>query len=235
MEWKDNAIILSSQKFGENSSLIRLLSREYGVYAGMVRGASGTRLRGIYQPGNLVEVRWKARLSEHLGSFSAELLESNAAAFLDDRVRLAALSALCSMTQNFLPERQAEEAIFLRFLALLSCLKTNSPAWQKMYVLFECALLTEIGFGLDMSECAATGTTEDLCYVSPKSGRAVSAAAGEPYKDKLFHLSPFLQNEDEDFTAQDIREGLRMTGYFLQKSSNSPLPAARERLAALLD
>lgn len=238
MQWTDSAIILSAQPFGENASLVRLLSRSHGLYAGMVRGGASPRLRGIYQPGNLVEAVWKARLPEQLGTLGAELLSSCAALFLDDNLRLTALTALCAVTQGALPERQAEEALFLRLYPLLLQIKTNHPGWLQALVQFECDLLTEIGFGLDMTECAASGETENLCYISPKSGRAVSGSAGEPYKDKLLPLPAFLLEEGAVASGNDIIHGLQLTGYFLQKHcfalKERPLPAPRKRLLTLL-
>ncbi len=238
MQWNDSAIILSSQPYGENGSLVRLLTHQHGLYAGIVRGGASGRQRGIYQPGNVVEATWKARLPEHLGMLSAELLSSSAALFLDDPLRLNALTALCALTQGTLPERQAEEALFLQLLHLLASLKRNTPGWLEEVVWFESALLTEMGFGLDLTECAATGKTDRLCYVSPKSGRAVSEEAGSPYKDKLLALPAFLRGENRSVSNDDIIAGLRLTGYFLEKHGfapkGRPLPPARERLSQLI-
>lgn len=236
MQWTDRAIVLSARKYGENGSLVRLFSQDYGLFAGIVRGGAGSRLRGVYQPGNLVEATWKARLPEHLGMVSAELISSCAALFLEDALRLSALSALLAMAEVCMPERQPEEELFLMVLQLLAQLRNHDDAWQKSYIAFECRLLLELGFRLDLTACAATGEKEGLVYVSPKSGKAVSAAAGEAYRDRLLPLPGFLLDSKAAFTDEDIRNGLQLTGYFLEKHHFHlrPMPQARLRLAELV-
>ena len=191
MQWTDTAILLSMRKHGENSAVARLFAREHGVYSGVVRGVHSKANRGILQPGNIVTATWQARLFDQLGTFKCELVEANTAFIMHDAARLAALVAACSITESALPERHPYPKFFTLFQKFLGNVK-NSDFWQQEYVLLELALLAESGFGLDLTNCAATGATENLLYVSPKSGRAVSRDAGEPYKERLLRLPEFL-------------------------------------------
>ncbi len=192
MHWNDASIILSTRKYGESSAVVRLLAREHGVFAGVVRGANSKNNRGIIQPGNVVSSQWQARLSQQLGSFRLESMEAHAAHIMNDAGKLAALTAACTITELALPERHPYPKIFAALHELLHTLTTTGD-WQKDYIKYELALLAESGFGLDLSECAATGQTHDLTYVSPKSGRAVSKEAGLPYHDKMLPLPSFLR------------------------------------------
>ena len=195
---------------------------------------AGRRLRGVLQPGNQVAADWRGRLAEHLGSYTVEAMRDHAAALLADGDRLAGLTAATAVTEAALPEREPHLAIHDGFAALLAAL-AGTPNWAAIYVRFELGLLAELGFGLDLSHCAATGSTEDLAYVSPRSARAVSREAASPYKEKLLPLPSFLLPEaGEKLVRQDILDGLKLTGYFLQSAvfapHNRPLPMARERL-----
>lgn len=240
MEWSDDGIVLVARKHGETSAIVSLLTRSHGRHAGLVRGGAGSRARGVYQPGNRVDAAWRARLPEHLGAYKCELVRAYAADHLAAKLPLAALSAATSMAEATLPEREPHEAMFHRLVSLLDVL--GAPGWEAVYVRWELALLADIGFGLDLTECAATGSRGDLVYVSPKSGRAVSAAAGEPYRARLLKLPEFLLPDasdgagDEAAAASDIADGLALTGYFLGQHVFGPesggLPAARERLVA---
>ncbi len=243
MDWKDEGIVLSAHKHGESSAIVTLLTREHGRHAGLVRGGAGKRARGIYQPGNHVMAQWRARLAEHLGSYQCELTGASAAHLLDDRLRLAALSAACALTEAAVPEREPHGVLFEMFAGLLAALDRDD--WQFLYVRWELDLLRELGFGLDLSSCAATGRTDQLTYVSPKSGRAVSLTAGEPYRRSLLALPGFLLNgegaknaEQGLETAGSVRDGLALTGYFLEHyvfaPNNRGLPAARQRLVERL-
>ena len=235
MQWTDTSILLSIRKYGENSALVRLLSREHGVYGGVVRGAHSKNNRGVLQPGNIVNATWNARLSEQLGAFKIELLEANAAHIMQDSARLNALSAACTIIESALPERHPYPNLYKIFQGFLNVLREDG-SWWEAYVRLELAILAESGFGLDLSECAATGTMENLVYVSPKSGRAVSAQAGEPYRDRLLALPNFLQGIYKKNRADtaEILAGLRLTGYFLEHwlltPHNRKLPAVRARL-----
>ncbi len=231
MDWTDDGIVLAARRHGEASALVQLFTREHGRHAGLVRGGAGVRARGVYQPGNLVAARWRARLEEHLGGYTCELLRSHAAAYLDDPLRLAALASACAVTEAALPERHPYPALYDGFGALIDAL-ADEPAWAAVYVRWELGLLDELGYGLDLSACAATGATDDLVYVSPKSGRAVSRAAGEPYRDRLLALPGFLIGRGGAEPA-DIVAGFRLTGGFLDRHVFAPherrLPPARER------
>lgn len=242
MQWNDIAILISVRKHGETSAIIRVLSHEHGVHAGVVKGINSKANRGIFQPGNLLNVTWKARLSEHIGMFKAELQEASTAYIMQDATRLAALSSACSMVELSLPERHPYHRLYEIFIEFINSLK-HDENWHKSYVKLELDLLAESGFGLDLSSCVATGKTDDLIYVSPKSGRAVSSDAGEPYKDKLLPLPDFLLPDNEPslksplvsnyIKMQETLAGLRLSGYFLEhwllEPHNRKMPAARQR------
>ena len=233
MDWIDDGIVLSARKHGEAAAIVTLLTRGHGRHAGLVRGGAGSRARGLYQPGNLLRATWRARLSEHLGNYTCELMRSHAAAVLDDPLPLLALSAACTMVETALPEREPHGTLFESLSALVAGLSRDG--WAARYVRWELSFLAELGFGLDLSSCAATGVNDGLAFVSPKSGRAVSAGAGAPYADRLLALPAFLLDErDEPPAARDLAAGLKLTGFFLASHVFTPerrsLPAARERL-----
>lgn len=231
MDWQEDGIILSVRKHGESSAILNVLTRNRGRHAGLVRGGSGKRLRGVLQPGNKIQASWRARLPEHLGNFTIDPLHAYAAAALADANRLAALSSACALIEASLPEREPHPAILDGFEIFLKALEDDS-VWPVIYVKWEIGLLAELGFGLDLSHCAATGATEDLTYVSPRSGRAVSTAAAGPYKERLLTLPAFLLDSTADAS---IADGLKLTGYFLEnhvfQHRNMEMPAARRRLA----
>ncbi|MBT6108475.1 MAG: DNA repair protein RecO [Rhodospirillales bacterium] len=237
MEWKDDAIILSSRRHGESSSITTVLSPEHGRYAGLVRGGSGKNKRGILQAGNHVRVQWRARLPEHLGTFTCELVHPHAAMVLSDPLRLMALSSSCAVADSVLPEREPHPPVYEGLQVLLNSLG-QGDFWPLIYVKWELGLLGELGFGLDFSECAATGRNDDLVYVSPKSGKAVSAGAGEPYKDRLLPLPGFLHGSAEEGTLEDAADGARLTGYFLNnhvyEQHGGTQPEARARFVQAL-
>jgi len=230
MDWTDEAIVISSRKHGESSAIVTLLTRAHGRHAGLVRGGAGRGGRGLYQPGNTVTAHWRARLAEHLGSLTCEPLRSHAAGLLDRAGALAALSSACALAETVLPEREPHPAVYEATLALLEALAGERYAEQ--YVRWELALLAELGFGLDLARCAATGANDGLIFVSPRTGRAVSAAAGEPYRDKLLALPAFLLAEGSAPTA-DLIAGLALTGHFLDRCVFAPegrtMPQARAR------
>lgn len=232
MEWTDEGIILSARKHGETSAIVTLLTRAHGRHAGLVRGGAGKGARGILQPGNRVEARWRARLAEHLGTLTCEMTHAFAAAVLDDADRLAALSAACAVAEAALPEREPFPAVHDGLLALMGAIEGD--VWPIAYIRWELGLLAQLGFGLDLSECAATGRNDQLAYVSPKSGRAVSMAAGEPYKGKLLALPAFLAGGGNGATPGALLDGLRLTGHFLEchvfATMGGTMPAARRRL-----
>ncbi len=232
MEWSDSAIVLSARRHGETSSLVMLLTERHGRHAGLVRGGQGRRARGIYQAGNRVSAVWRARLEEHLGNYACELVHAAAAGLLDDALRLAALSSACSVVEAALPERHPYTNLYGEFLGLADDIE-NGAAWAESYARFELMLLAELGFGLDLSACAVSGETTDLIYVSPRSGRAVSAEAGTQWRKKLLPLPAFLIRPEpaEPPTAEELRAALNLTGWFLTGHvfAGAKLPPARER------
>ncbi len=231
MEWRDNGYVLSARLHGEGGVIATLLTKDHGRHAGLVRGGGSRKSQGLFEIGNLVTVEWRARLAEHLGSYRCELVTSYAAEVLDSPLKLAGLSALCAIAETALPEREALPAIYDSFQTLLSVL--HEEAWPSLYVRWEVGLLGELGFGLDMGTCAATGGNENLVFLSPKSGRAVSRGAGEPYQDKLFALPEFLRLGKATSDIKSVLQALKITGYFLDRHvfapHNQTLPAGRTR------
>ena len=233
MEWSDTGIVLSARRHGESAAVVSLLTERHGRHAGLVQGARGRRGRGLYQPGNTLAARWQARLPEHLGRYTCELVRAQSSMLLDDAPRLAALAAVCALADATLPERHPYPQVFEAMRHLLDALEAGGP-WAETVVRWELALLGELGFGLDLAACAATGAVDDLAYVSPRSGRAVSREAAAPYAEKLLPLPPFLAGaESGPASAADIVAGLRLTGWFLEKhvfaGQGGRMPQARER------
>ncbi len=233
MQWSDEGIVLSARRHGESAVILSLLTRDHGRHAGLVRGGAGRRARGQYQPGNRVDATWRARLAEHLGNYTCEPLGGAVATLLDDPARLAGLAAACAVSEAALPEREPHPAAFAGLAALIEGLE--GEVWAQAYVQWEVEMLRELGYGLDLSTCAATGSNDGLAYVSPKSGRAVSRSAGEPYHDRLLSLPGFLIGENGGAVLAEVAAGLRLTGYFLDRHVFAPhdrtLPPARLRLA----
>lgn len=232
MEWSDDAIVLSGRRLGEGSLVLELLTREHGRSSGLVRGGTSPRLRGVVQCGNEVRANWRARLAEHLGAYTCELVRNRSARWLDDPARLGAIRSACAMAEATLPEREPHPVLYEGLLSLFESLE--SAAWPAVYLRWEVELLRELGYGLDFSACAASGATVDLAFVSPRSGRAVSRAAGAPYASRLLHLPSFLTGSGS-MAAADMTGGMEMTGYFLSRHIFTPagraLPPARARLA----
>ncbi|MGH1351475.1 MAG: DNA repair protein RecO [Methyloligellaceae bacterium] len=237
MEWQDQAIILSAKPHGENNVVVELLTENHGRHAGMVRGGRSKKNRPMLQPGNHVSAVWKARLVEHLGFYTIELIQAHAAVLMEDRAALAGISSLCTLAR-YLPERDPHPGLFEACLLILQYIE-NREIWPPLLIRWEMELLNELGFQLDLSECAATGSKENLIYVSPKSGKAVSEVAGEPYKDKLLRIPDFLRDGAGDEGAlEEINLGFQLTGYFLEKYilqvRNQTLPETRSRLLGYL-
>src|SRR5436309_2167091 len=233
MEWRDTGFVLAARRHGESALIVELLTAERGRHAGLVRGGQSPRRRALLQPGNSVIANWRGRLPEHLGTIDCELADARAARLLDHPDRLAGLNAAVALLLAALPEREPHADLYRAFGGLLDAF--DSPTGSaRAYVEWECALLASLGFGLDLASCAVTGASDDLAYVSPRSGRAVSRAAAEPYRDKLLPLPAFLWR-DALAGPSDIVAGLALTRYFLVHHLLMPqggkLPEARERLA----
>lgn len=235
MEWRGDGVILGARSHGEANVVVELFTRDYGRHLGLVRGGNSRKQRPLLQMGNAVSAEWRARLSEHLGSFKLELLTPYSAQVMDDRLALAGLGTLCSLAR-LLPERDPHGGLYDGFRLILSHFE-NLDVWPALLVRWEMELLSDLGFGMDLSCCAATGSEKDLIYVSPKTGRAVSAAAGEPYKDKLLALPAFLSQGDVtlgEIGVTEVLQGFQLTGFFLSRHVMEPrgiqIPESRERL-----
>lgn len=230
MEWTDEGIVLGARKHGESGAVAHLLTREHGRHAGLVRGGASPKLRATLQPGTLVRARWRARLPEHLGSLTLEPVKAHASDLFDNPIALAGLTAACAVAETALPEREAHPGVFEGLRVLLEAL--GVPWWPSIYVRWELGLLKELGFGLDLSRCAATGGNDQLAYVSPKSGRAVSLSAGEPYRELMLPLPNFLLGGGGAGDAAQVADGLKLTAFFLERHVyHGPPPPARDRLA----
>ena len=234
MEWTDKGIVLSVRPHGESAAIVTLMTEAYGRHAGLMRGGASLRHKGMLQPGNAVRAVWQARLAEQLGRYSLELDESHAADLFDDPLKLSGLAAACAVADHALPEREPHPAIHAGLQALIHAMRNEElgDLWVAVYVRWELGVLAELGYGLDLASCAATGTNDDLAYVSPRTGRAVSLSAGEPYRAKLLAMPDFLIGRG-DGAITDLLKGLDLTGYFLEKhlfnSQGKQSPASRTR------
>jgi DNA repair protein RecO (recombination protein O) len=233
MDWRDEGIVLSARPYGETGAILELFTRDQGRHLGLVHGGAGPRMRSVLQPGNKLKAHWRARLSDQLGTYQVELVRPLAGLLMDDPLALLALSAASAIC-GVVPEREAHPALYDGYEVLLETLQ-DGAVWPAIFVRFELGLLQELGFGLDLTRCAATGVRDDLIYVSPKSGGAVSRVAGEPYKDRLFRLPGFLVGSQAgEASPGDVAEGFRLTGHFLERHLFAAhcrhLPDARLRL-----
>ncbi len=238
MEWRDEGVVIGIRRHGETSAILELFTPERGRHLGMVLGGRSRRLRPVLQPGNSVLANWRARLDDHMGHYTVEALRLRAAGIIDDALALYALNHLCVLVR-LLPERDPHPALHGDLAVLLDRLheRETLPA---MIVRFELRLLADLGFGLDLGRCAATGRRDDLAYVSPRTGRAVSRAAGDPYRDRILALPAFLTEAGDTAAAEihEIQAGFRLTEYFLKRDVFAPrgltLPDARRAYLAAL-
>ena len=232
MDWRDTGILLSSHRHGESAMIIEVFTPERGRHAGVVRGGASRRVAPILQPGAQLDLAWRARLEDHLGSFTVELQRSRAAIAMQDRTMLAGLNAVLALLAFALPEREPHLPLYTQTQNLLDLLD-QPDLWPLAYLRWETALLEDMGYGLDLTGCAVTGTSEALVYVSPKSGRAVSAKGAGDWADRLLPLPPALIGAGSG-TDSEIVEALAVTGYFLEQKLaaqqiGKPLPQARGR------
>ncbi len=240
MEWQDDGIVLSASRFGENDALLEVMTPSHGRARGFVKAGMSRRNKAVLQPGNKLRLNWRARLETNLGRFQIELLHSPLGVLISDSGRMMALAAVCANVQSTMPERQAHAGVFealAGYIALLEAEDGDVALWGAALARIELGILAELGYGLDLSCCAATGTVDNLIYVSPKSGRAVSAEAGQPYKGKLLHLPEFMaQGSLNDATLECAAQGLALTGFFLDRNvwvvTGKGQPDARERLCS---
>lgn len=239
-QWQDQGIVLSIRPHGENGGILSLLSENFGLCKGYVAGARSSKMRGTLEIGNHVEVQWQGRHDDDLGRFDVDMIQNHSTLIFDDALRLAGLTSCCALCHAGLPEREAHPGMYHGLLSLLGMMP--QVIWGEALVFWELALLREMGFPLDLSVCTVSGTTEGLIYVSPKSGRAVSQDAGQPYHDKLLNLPAFMSPNRSDAGPDDIYSGLELTRYFLEyrafAQANPGIPQERllfqERFANLV-
>jgi DNA repair protein RecO (recombination protein O) len=217
MDWTDEGIVLGVRRHGETSAILEVMTRQHGRHLGLVRGGAGSRMRPVLQPGNEVRTTWRARLDQHLGHYTVEALRLRAGEFMvaaHAAYGVTHLAALCRL----LPERDPHEIVYDTLAQILDHLD-DRPIAAALVARFELQLLAELGFGLDLEQCAATGGTAELVYVSPKSGRAVSRLAGEPWRERMLRLPAFL-SDDWDAAApvsEQLVEAFTLTGFFLER------------------
>ena len=237
MEWHDEGIIIGGRRYGESSLILEVMTRDHGRHPGLVKGGRSKRMHPLLQPGNAVALTWRARLEEHLGSYAIETTRMRGTELMAAPASLHGLNLLLAHLR-LLAEREPHQLLYAAAASLIDLL--DRPDVAPAYVVrFELALLAESGFGLDLESCAATGSRDDLVYVSPKSARAVSRQAGAPYRDKLLALPAFLGADGhEPVSIADLAAGFRLTGFFLDRNLFAPrgleLPASRESYIAQL-
>ena len=230
MEFQDDAYVLAARSHGETGAIVELLTQDHGRYVAHIAGGASRRIKPFLQAGSRVIASFRSRTTDQLGSATLEPVGEGPSALFDDPAALAGLASAAAVAAGALPEREPHPGAFLALEALSAAL-LNPEIWPAVYVRYEAGLLQELGFGLDLSKCAATGITDDLIYVSPRTGRAVSAEAGEPYRDRLLKLPAFLLGAQAGLTAGDVGDGLDLTGHFLEAfifaALNKPLPPSR--------
>jgi DNA repair protein RecO (recombination protein O) len=237
MEWRDEGLVIGVRRHGEQSSIVEAMTRAHGRHLGLVRGGRSARLNAALQPGNTLGLVWRARLDEHLGAFAIEPLSLRAGRLMESALALAGLAWLGALAR-LLPERDPHEAVYETLTLIAERLDDETLA-PPLVARFEALILAECGFRLDLARCAATGASEGLAFVSPRSGRAVSAEAGAPWRDRLLPLPPFMREGarlESRPSADEIADGFRMTGFFLTRdlfaTRGEPLPDSRRAFLA---
>lgn len=242
MEWQDDGIVLAAQRFGEHDAVLEVMTPSHGRSRGFVKAGMSRRTKASLQPGNSLTLTWRSRLETNLGRFQLELVHSPLGHLISDGARMAALAAVCAVVSSAMPEREPHRGVYEAlkgFVALLEADDGSLELWAATLARIELGILAELGYGLDLSVCAATGTTEDLKFVSPKSGRAVSEIVAAPYRDRLLPLPGFIVSGTGGLPAPaDALAGLALTGFFMERHvwvvAGSGQPDARERLVATL-
>jgi DNA repair protein RecO (recombination protein O) len=238
MEWQAPAVVLEARPHGESGALVTLLTEAHGRHAGLAKGGTSRVQAPIWLPGNLVEARWIARLADQLGVFTGELVHPAAALAMEDPLSLAVLRAATATAEAALPEREPHPRVFHGLVTMIARLAESAAASLPELVRWEADLLAELGYGLDLTACAVTGAREDLAFVSPRSGRAVSNAAAGEWRDRLLPLPAFMLGQGPAGPA-DWLAGLRLTGHFLARdvfgTHHRGVPAAREVLIERLE
>ncbi|HEY1736812.1 MAG TPA: DNA repair protein RecO [Methylovirgula sp.] len=222
MEWHDEGLIIGVKKFGESSVILELMTAAHGRHLGLIKGGRSKRMQPILQPGNGVTVTWRARLEDHLGHYAIEATELRAGQLMAEAAALHGLNLISSLLR-LLAEREPHEPLY-RAAVLVADRLHRADIAPALLARFELVMLAELGFGLDLVACAATGTQDDLVFVSPKSGRAVSRAAAEPYRDKLLPLPAFLRDEDMEMAPEmaELRDAFALAAYFLDRDVFAP-------------
>ncbi|MEO3474124.1 DNA repair protein RecO [Roseomonas sp. CAU 1739] len=235
VEWAAPAVVLEVRPHGEGGAVVTLLTEEHGRHAGLAKGGASRAQAGLWLPGNLIEARWIARLADQLGALSGEMVHPAAALAMEDPLALALLSSACAIAADALPEREAHPRAFHALVSVIAHLAGGAEDVLADYVRWEALVLTELGYGLDLSACAVTGVRDGLTHVSPRTGRAVSAEAAAPYGDRLLALPGFLLTDEAAGDPAGWDAGLRLTGHFLERDAfgarHRPVPEARHRLA----
>ncbi len=236
MEWRDQGTVLIMRPHGESAAIIEVFTKAHGRHSGVVRGGASRKMAATLQPGTQLDVMWRARLDDHIGTFTVEPLQSRSSV-LSDRLALAGLNAICAMLRVAIAEREAHPGLWHATMALLDALDADAT-WPAQYLRWESLLLDDIGFGLDLATCAVTGARDDLAYVSPKTGRAVSRAGAGDWAARLLPLPQCLMGQGPAGPAE-LAQGLAITGHFLARElapmlNGRPLPEARTRLMDLL-
>jgi DNA repair protein RecO (recombination protein O) len=230
MDFHEEAFVLSARAHGDTGAVADLLTETHGRRSAYVAGGASRKMRPFLQPGARVVADYRARTADHLGSARLEPVGEGPSALFDDPLALTGLAGAAAVAQGALPEREPHPGVFLAFEALMGAFSL-AGVWPAIFVRFEMGLLEDLGFGLDLSRCAATGALDDLIYVSPRTGRAVSRDAGAPYADKMLALPPFLLGAQAGLVEGDVRAGFDLTGHFLEQfvfhPQNRPLPPAR--------
>ena len=235
MDWRDEGVLLSMRPHGESAAIIEVLTAAHGRHAGVVRGGASRKMAATLQPGTGLQLEWRARLDDHIGTFTVEPLRSRAH-LLSDRLALSGLLSVCSLLRTALPEREPHPVLWPATIQLMD--RLGGDGWTSAYLRWEFLLLEELGFGLDLTSCAVTGATEGLAYVSPKTGRAVTVAGAGDWADRLLPLPAGIAG-DGALSPVSVAQGLRLTGFFLDRGlrpvlHERPLPEARARLVDLL-
>ncbi len=232
MEWDAPAVVLDARPQGEGHALVTVLTEAHGAFRALARGGGSRAQASLWQPGNLVQARWVARLADQLGSLTAELVHPGAALAMEEPVALAMLSAACAVAEGALPEREPHPLVFAGLVQLIAGLQAGTDALPAL-IRWEAVLLAELGYGLDLGACAVTGATADLAFVSPRTGRAVCRSAAGVWQSRLLRLPGFLAGAPGSGPA-DWRDGLALTGHFLARDAfghqHRPMPAARHML-----
>jgi len=242
LDWQDDGIVLSARRFGEHDAIVEVMTPNHGRARGFVKAGMSRRSKANLQPGNLLKLNWRSRLENNLGRFQLELVHSPLGSLISDGARMSALAAVTAVVSSAMPERETHPMVYAALSGYVALLEAEGGAlehWAAALAQIELGILTELGYGLDLTACAATGDTDNLAFVSPKSGRAVSVHAGGPYKEKLLVLPGFLLGAAEATpTVEDAYAALRLTGYFLERNvwvvAGTGQPDARERLISSL-